>query len=29
MDKTVVVHPQVPCWLRESILDSHVAAFLT
>jgi site-specific recombinase XerD len=28
MDKSVVVHPQVLCWLRESILDSHVATFL-
>ena len=28
MDKTVVAHPQVLCWLRESILDSHVATFL-
>jgi integrase/recombinase XerD len=29
MDKTVVAHPQVLCWLQESILDSHVATFLT
>ena len=28
MDRTVVAHPQVLCWLRESILDSHVATFL-
>jgi site-specific recombinase XerD len=28
MDKTVVAHPQVLCWLQESILDSHVATFL-
>ena len=28
MDKSVVAHPQVLCWLRESILDSHVATFL-
>lgn len=28
MDKTVVSHPQVLSWLRESILDSHVATFL-
>jgi integrase/recombinase XerD len=28
MDKTVVAHPQVLCWLRESILDSHVDTFL-
>ena len=28
MDKTVVAHPQVLSWLRESILDPHVATFL-
>jgi len=28
MDKTVVSHPQVLSWLRESILDPHVATFL-
>jgi len=28
MDKTVVAHPQVVCWLRESILNCHVATFL-
>src|SRR5258707_7817014 len=28
MDKTVVAHPQLLSWLRESILDPHVATFL-
>lgn len=28
MDRTLTAHPQVLCWLRESILDSHVATFL-
>jgi site-specific recombinase XerD len=27
MDKTLIAHPQVLCWFRESILDSHVATF--
>lgn len=29
MDKTLVAHPQVLCWLQQSILDSHVATFLS
>lgn len=28
MDKTLVAHPQVLGWFRESILDSHIATFL-